>query len=131
MQTFLPYPDFARSAQVLDYRRLGKQRVEARQIRKALLDGGGWRNHPATRMWDGYIDALDLYTNTMITEWLGRGYKNNMIFYDCDYDMSKPSWFGDDRIHSSHRAALLFKNPQHYGQFGWTEEPKLSYVWPI
>jgi len=30
MQTFLPYPDFARSAAVLDRQRLGKQRLEAR-----------------------------------------------------------------------------------------------------
>ena len=32
MQTFLPYEDFAESAQALDDRRLGKQRVEAKQI---------------------------------------------------------------------------------------------------
>ena len=32
MQTFLPYPSFDASAKVLDYRRLGKQRVEAYQI---------------------------------------------------------------------------------------------------
>lgn len=29
MQTFLPYPDFKKSAQCLDYRRLGKQRVDS------------------------------------------------------------------------------------------------------
>ena len=32
MQTFLPYPDFKKSLQTLDYRRLGKQRIEAYQI---------------------------------------------------------------------------------------------------
>ena len=32
MQTFLPYPDFARSARVLDRKRLGKQRVETLQV---------------------------------------------------------------------------------------------------
>lgn len=32
MQTFLPYPDFARSAACLDRQRLGKQRLEAFQI---------------------------------------------------------------------------------------------------
>jgi len=36
MNTFLPYPDFVKSAQCLDYRRLGKQRVEAWQIYLAL-----------------------------------------------------------------------------------------------
>lgn len=32
MQTFLPYPEFIKSAQCLDNKRLGKQRVEAKQI---------------------------------------------------------------------------------------------------
>lgn len=39
MQTFLPYPDFIRSAQCLDNRRLGKQRVECLQILKTLAKG--------------------------------------------------------------------------------------------
>jgi hypothetical protein len=36
MQTFLPYPDFKKSIKALDYRRLGKQRVEAYQIIRTL-----------------------------------------------------------------------------------------------
>ena len=32
MQTFLPYKSFKKSAETLDYQRLGKQRVEAMQI---------------------------------------------------------------------------------------------------
>jgi hypothetical protein len=36
MQTFLPYPDFRESLQVLDNKRLGKQRVEAYQIISAI-----------------------------------------------------------------------------------------------
>jgi Pyrimidine dimer DNA glycosylase len=36
VQTFLPYPDFARTAAVLDDRRLGKQRVEVLQILNAM-----------------------------------------------------------------------------------------------
>ena len=59
MQTFLPYESFAESAKVLDWRRLGKQRVEGMQIIKAItgekrLDGKpykGWINHPASVMW--------------------------------------------------------------------------------
>jgi hypothetical protein len=39
MQTFLPYPDFAKSAAVLDNKRLGKQRVECLQILTALRFG--------------------------------------------------------------------------------------------
>ena len=58
MQTFLPYPDFRASAQVLDRRRLGKQRVEALQVLRGLIvPGYGWRRHPAVRMWDDGAQA--------------------------------------------------------------------------
>lgn len=54
MQTFLPYADFARSAQVLDRARLGKQRVETKQIMLALTtEYYGWKYHPVTLMWSG------------------------------------------------------------------------------
>ncbi len=36
MQTFLPYESFEKSAQTLDWRRLGKQRVEGMQIINAI-----------------------------------------------------------------------------------------------
>mgnify|MGYP001181886526 FL=1 len=36
MQTFLPYESFRKSAEVLDWRRLGKQRVEGMQIINAI-----------------------------------------------------------------------------------------------
>ena len=49
MQTFLPYEDFRASARVLDRQRLGKQRVEAKQILQALERPGepsGWEDIP-------------------------------------------------------------------------------------
>jgi hypothetical protein len=39
VQTFLPYPDFVKSVWCLDYRRLGKQRVECLQILQTLAIG--------------------------------------------------------------------------------------------
>jgi hypothetical protein len=73
MQIFLPYPDFKKSLQTLDYRRLGKQRVEAYQIIRILnaasiskVYRGGHRNHPAVKMWRGHINALKLYCETPI-----------------------------------------------------------------
>lgn len=39
MNTFLPYKSFKKSARCLDYRRLGKQRIETWQIYKALKQG--------------------------------------------------------------------------------------------
>jgi len=40
MQTFLPYPDFERSARALDLKRLGKQRVECIQVLRGLTRPG-------------------------------------------------------------------------------------------
>ena len=81
MQTFLPYKSFNESFKVLDYRRLGKQRVEAMQILNVLLGRTktkGWVNHPATKMWKGYENALKQYLNECIEHWINRGYNNNM-----------------------------------------------------
>ena len=69
MQTFLPVADFKESAKYLDYKRLGKQRVEGMQLLNAMqpdYDKKGWLNHPATVMWTGYQNALKLYVNVMI-----------------------------------------------------------------
>ena len=132
MQTFLPYADFAASAKALDYRRLGKQRVEARQISNTLLHGGAWSKHPAVEMWRGYEALLLIYGNEMILEWIARGYVNNMPLVDVDpRSLRRPSWYGDDRLHSSHRANLLRKNPAFYSRYGWTEDPTTPYWWPI
>jgi len=73
MQTFLPYADFKISARTLDYKRLGKQRVEAWQIYQIVSENrseGGCINHPAVKMWRRYPNALAMYYNTMILEWL-------------------------------------------------------------
>lgn len=132
MQTFLPHPDFFRSLEVLDYRRLGKQRVEAYQILRTLRGEGklGWRNHPAVKMWRGYEPALRLYLSMAITEWKRRGYRNTMEYPELG-DTVFPPWFGDEKFHASHRSNLLRKDPAHYGQFGWTEPPDLPYIWPV
>jgi hypothetical protein len=45
VQTFLPYSDFSKSANCLDDRRLGKQRVEGYQILKSLSIGPYQRFH--------------------------------------------------------------------------------------
>ena len=82
MQTFLPYKSFDESLKSLDYRRLGKQRVEAMQILNVLLgrtETKGWSNHPITRMWEGYEPSLQLYFNMCVEEWVNRGYNNNML----------------------------------------------------
>ena len=136
MQTFLPYESFEKSAQTLDWRRLGKQRVEGMQIINAITgkkrkDGKpykGWINHPCSVMWKDYVPALKHYTNVIIQEWINRGYNNNMEFYDTG-KIIMPDWIGNEKFHSSHRANLLRKDFDYYSQFGWTENPERPYVW--
>jgi len=133
MQTFLPYPDFKESVRVLDYRRLGKQRVETFQVLNILLDRTptkGWRNHPVTLMWTGYESALQLYQNYTIQEWISRGYKNTMQLEMVDLDaLVMPHWFGLDEFHRSHRSNLLRKDYEYYSQY--CDEPAdLEYYWP-
>lgn len=131
MQTFLPFPSTTKSAACLDRARLGKQRVEARQILAVLRSGShGWQSHPAVRMWAGYEEALGHYSNAVINEWCFRGYRNTMPLLDLPDFVPFPPWWGSEDFHSSHRAALLFKAPEWYSQFNWAEEPKVEYIWP-
>ena len=134
MQTFLPHSSFKDTFKVLDYKRLGKQRVEAHQILNILLDRTktkGWRDHPIVKMWKGYESALQLYFNLCVKEWIKRGYNNNMKLEHINKPVEYPPWLGDGPFHSSHRANLLRKDEDHYSQFGWTEDPTDPYVWYV
>jgi hypothetical protein len=134
MQTFLPYADFELSARILDYKRLGKQRVEALQIHN-IVSGkrttGGWLNHPAVRMWRGFADLLAYYHNAMIDEWVRRGYQNNMPYIMVPPSLTQPVWLGYEPFHLSHRSALLQKLPDHYSKYFPANTPTdLPYHWP-
>ena len=116
---------------VLDRARLGKQRVECVQIMRAIAHGGGWAHHPADKMWSEHPAALALYHDCVIREWERRGYANNMsLMLPPPSTIVLPDWLGGEELHASHRAALLAKDPKWYIQFGWTEEPRVEYVWP-
>jgi|TARA_B110000438_G_scaffold143536_1_gene138381 hypothetical protein len=130
VQTFLPYPDFKKTAECLDWRRLGKQRIEAMQILRALENHTyGWQNHPAVNMWRGFEAMLAVYHNTIIEEWISRGYRNSMKIIIPSSAPISPCWLGNSEFHASHRSNLLRKDPEHYAQFGWTESDDLPYVW--
>ncbi|WP_027505597.1 MSMEG_6728 family protein [Rhodococcus sp. UNC23MFCrub1.1] len=141
MQTFLPDPGFARSAQLLDDKRLGKQRVETFQILRALVwPSYGWKNHPAVVMWRGFTPALVAYGIATCREWAARGRAEALEARLLDYsdgrawtydelrdDGRLPPWLGDDSVHASHRRALAAKAPQAYPA-DWAGET--GYVWP-
>jgi hypothetical protein len=149
VQTFLPYPDFAATARVLDRRRLGKQRVETLQIQRALVvPGHGWRHHPAVRMWTGHEEALVRYGVEICALWRELGFQDT-----CEATMRSdlarakqvvvvrtqeelavagelPGWLGDEALHRSHQSALVRKDPEHYRRFFPDVPDDLPYAWP-
>lgn len=136
MQTFLPYEDFAASAESLDYRRLGKQRVETWQIIRALNgETRGWTNHPASRMWRGYESALIVYGETVCREWIRRGYKDTMLERFVNLKdgstVDMPAWIGDESFHRSHQSNLVRKDPDFYSPIFPDVPSDLEYVWPV
>ena len=132
MQTFLPYSNFRKSFKVLDWRRLGKQRVEAHQVLNVLVgrtETKGWVNHPITRMWEGYEPALQQYFNMCVEEWVNRGYNNNMLLEEITEPIIYPHWLGNKSFHSSHRANLLRKDYEFYSIYKWNEDSGNPYTW--
>ena len=157
MQTFLPYEDFKQSLDCLDYRRLGKQRVECLQMLRTYIPGDtkkGWSNHPVTKMWSATPKALAYYGLLDCDCWISRGYKDttkqkildaimdivgpvtqeelsdeyaNAIF-NGDSDFL-PIWFGNKAYHDSHKSNLLRKNHEFYSQYGWDVPDDLPYVY--
>lgn len=135
MQTFLPFPDFKKSLDCLDYRRLGKQRVESKQILNILqfkTNSKAWVNHPAVLMWKGYEESLKLYFNYSIDLWIKKGYKNTLEKFQIDWDNFEfPFWFGLNIFHLSHQSNLLRKDFSFYSQKFQFLNPNLPYYWPV
>ena len=132
MITFLPYSCFRCSAATLDYRRLGKQRIEAKQILNTLMGlSTAWANHPAVLMWKGYNESLVNYGIVVCEEWIDRGYNDNTLEFFNRFDdepLVYPPWFGDQRLHRSHQSRLFSKDSDHYSQFASVFD--LPYFWP-
>jgi hypothetical protein len=133
MMTFVVSSDVTECAKALDYKRLGKQRVEAYQILNTLKGHShGWKNHPAVKMWEGYTGSLGLYMNAMIDEWIARGYKNTMKKEDvASTDTQFPWWFYWKPLHESHKASLKRKSAEYYTHFEVDDVyMKHGYIWP-
>lgn len=130
MQVFRPYVDWAKSAAVLDNRRLGKQRVECKQVLNTILrklglisDGRrGWLNHPVVLMYYNggkpYIRDLVGFFNACVEEWVGRGFKSSISLTDIEHHLSPLNSAEGTPIRRLHeieyRRILLVKDPAHY-----------------
>lgn len=154
MQTFLTFPDsFKRTASTLDNKRLGKQRVEAKQILLtnqkyqayqeqytplSVPSNLAWRNHPAVKMWRGYDGMLALYGRAICVEWKARGFQDSLLpFFESiliSRPLDYPHWLSTpaiiEKVVASHRASLLSKDFAHYSQYWPDIPPKYGYYWP-
>jgi hypothetical protein len=148
MQTFLPYSDFEASARALDLKRLGKQRVEAIQVVRALtVPGYGWRHHPAAKMWKGYEEALGRYGVTVCEVWVDKGFDDTCAatiradlaasgvtrirsFAELRDAGELPPWLFDEEFLRSHRSSLVRKDPAFYRSQFPDVPDDLPYVWP-
>lgn len=146
MQTFVPYPDAAKSAAVLDQKRLGKQRVETLQLllwlhavkivdwdsRFVVPRISKW-THPAMQMWAGNERALLRYQDAFCDEWTSRGFKDtckeksHLVVELINSDSASeewPSWWGNRAMHKAHRSNLVWKDRSYYGKKFPRELPK-------
>jgi predicted DNA-binding transcriptional regulator AlpA len=137
MQTFMPDSDFKGVAKSLDNKRLGKQRVEAFQILKALRGEygttGAWVNHPATTMWRNHIGALCDYGIEICLEWKNRGFDDSLLYKFLDSntgDHTKPWWVNDRILHITHQSNLLRKDWDYYSKY-FRVPDDLPYLWPL
>ena len=150
MQTFVSHKGFNESAAVLDNKRLNKQLLEGRQIYQILASNktkGAWVNHPAVKMWRNYDNALFSYLEAVKNECVSRGIqteKNWTAITDMHTNnyfrgtgFALPNWWGDERIHLSHRQNLYQKDPSWYGDFAYDFSldksrccDRCNYFWP-
>lgn len=146
MQTWIPYPDFTRSAIVLSDAHLNQQRKDAFELLDILIaKREKYSNHNVTRMWRGSEHALWKYLSAMCMEWDDRHQTDNMFNdvaeFMCDaLDMGRvdvsnrlyqPWWMGKPGTHQGHRSELLRRDPQHYrDHFGPDESNVLPMMWP-
>lgn len=113
-----------------------------------LPEKRGYMNHSAARMWKGHEFQLAHLGHVNCLVWMKRfdhpiepgatGWDTLCDMYAWKHylfkqgaDTTLPEWWGREDVHRSHREVLLFKDDEFYRQYGWTEEPKYEYVWPV
>jgi hypothetical protein len=135
VNTFICERSFSLSASRLDWRRLGKQRLEVAQMMRALTGGmRGWASHPAVLAWTGHERAMAEFGLACHWEWISRGYQDTTMgrLADCTAtlpDTGRPWWIGDPTYLAHVRAVLVAKDPGWYGQWWPGVEPLDGAQW--
>ena len=151
MQTFIVDQNPKLTAKQLDDKRLGKMRVETKQIMNAIFKIKdairrddwkayvkiGWSHHPAVCMWYGFEHYLGFYYNAYVTEWLERGFKHTMKISDimpgnmklCPVQRAKISEWAEGKADPEHMIASIEEESRVVCWKGHTANGK-SYTYP-
>lgn len=137
MQVFMPYASLEQSVRCLDKSRLGNQ---VWREAKTLLNGG-WKHHPAAKLWADYKPALAQYCLYGLQELGRRGdisYQKRCQLAQYFVQFTKheiiiPPFVGYEPFHASHRLNLLWKYPTYYSNIFSEPVPltQPAYVWPL
>lgn len=141
MDILAPLPDFVDSSAAfsdadlrLQTRNISHAMDALHEVKMLTLKGNPW-----VEMWRGHEVTLCEYGITLAEEFLSREIPkpglDKMIeqlkhiewHMECasagDFSMDKPDWWGDLRVHNSHKEILLARNPDWYTQhFGELED---------
>lgn len=150
MQTFVTFKDWARTAQSLNNKHCGKQRLEALQTMRQLIHGeGGYPHHPVNLMWRGYEYALGVYGMQVSMEWHTHRRFADTIFFEFkreieflrtqnpDVAFASPPWRADADVMRSHRSNLVRKEKEGMVPEGFYskkfpgQSPDWAYLWPV
>lgn len=144
MQTFLPFGSFMATAECLDMRRLGKQRIETKQILQCLLGEGstGWANHPIVQAWAGYEEGLAVYGLYISAEWRDRKYLDNQFPWFQEYRLKIrnggrhmtqfPPWTRMSEVHEAYKRLLVWKQPEIYEEvFDFVQITEPEFPWEL
>lgn len=145
MQTFITSTNSnqlkacAETFNMLDSPRLGKQRVEVKQ-----LLAGQFPNHPASKMWREHEHALVAYGIICCKAWIKRGHADSLIgefrdrrtmLLDDGFPLVWPWWFGHPGMVRTHQTKLFYKGSPKWVQQHAESAPRhrpmqLPYLWP-
>lgn len=134
---YIPTHNLDRCFIKFDDNLLREQRSECFKIMASINQENKEQLHPCVQMWVDYKQFLMLFTNKCMDECDKRGFTNHTYFHYLQSDIgdnpTKPWWWGWDRLHLSHRAGLIHKDPDTY-EPRYLNVPAFylvrGYIWP-
>ena len=160
MNIWLPYDNFYASAKCLSNVHLDELInsivLTLKAQRKVNLKENQmhWMQNPTVKLWKCSTVALMFYGIIATDQRMDRGFESPMadsFLYGYEphiyayasslvvrkptmialqKECGLPNWFGQNKLHASHRAALLALDIAHYSKFGWPEKPALNIYYP-